>query len=133
MAAVMPETLSTEVLKFLQENIESVPHLEALLLLWQNVPTEWNAVDVAARIYVPLALSLSILDDLTRRRLTIRTGGEPLRYSFNREGAAAAIVPEVAAAYRHQLIAVSTFIHAKGPASVLAFARAFQIKGDHRT
>lgn len=125
----MPDPLSADVLRVLEENIDSVPHLEALLLLWQSRPREWHPAEVAARIYVPVGRAMSILDDLSRRGLAIK-GAIGAGFAFNVAGPAALQVPAVAAAYRDQLIAVSTFIHAKGPASVREFARAFQFKGD---
>lgn len=126
----MPDALSPEVLRFLEQNIDSVPHLEALLLLWQSLPAEWQPAEVAARIYVPTGRGLAILDDLARRGFAVKSETAAGGFAFNAAGPAAMQVPAVAAAYGNQLVAVSTFIHSKGPASILEFARAFQLKGN---
>ena len=42
----------SEVYEFIREHIESVPHLEALLLLWNSRPQPWSAENLTKRLYV---------------------------------------------------------------------------------
>ena len=38
------------VLQFLAERVDTVPQLEALLLLWENPQRQWSEEELAARI-----------------------------------------------------------------------------------
>jgi len=44
--------IPARVLQFLAERIDTVPQLEALLLLWENPQRQWSEEELAARIYV---------------------------------------------------------------------------------
>jgi hypothetical protein len=55
-----------EVLRFIERRIDSVPHLEALLLLWENPARTWTVGDISARVYVSLDQAQTLLRDLAR-------------------------------------------------------------------
>lgn len=119
-----------EVLRFILARIDTVPHLEALLLMWQNAASEWTEEQVASRIYVPVKTARVVLDDLVRQGL-VRHAGNGSAYRYDPEGdAAAQILPKVADAYSKHLVRIATLIHSKASASVREFARAFQIKNE---
>jgi hypothetical protein len=61
--------LPADVQKFLEDQIDTVPHMEALLLLWESAPNQWDADQIASRIYVPPEAATQILRDLARRKL----------------------------------------------------------------
>ena len=56
--------LPADVLRFIVERIDSVPHLEALLLLWGSGERRWNEAEVASRVYVPGDTARSVLQAL---------------------------------------------------------------------
>lgn len=119
-----------EVLNFIFENIDSVPHLEALLLIWQSGSDLWTAEQLAARIYVNAHRAQSILEDLTRRGMLIEQNDNgPYRFASEWD-AQRQLMPRLAKTYSRNLIGVTRMIHSKGSASVREFARAFQIKKD---
>jgi hypothetical protein len=116
-----------EVLAFVFENIDTVPHLEALLLIWQNASESWTADHLAARIYVTPPQAEGILGDLHKRGFVSQEDGPS--YRFAREwDAERLLMPRLAKTYSRNLIGVTRMIHSKGSASVREFARAFQIK-----
>lgn len=128
--------LPADVLRFIVERIDSVPHLEALLLLWGSGERRWNEAEVASRVYVPGDTARSVLQALAQRRL-IRAehGGEAgsgLLYVYDPawDEAAGGLMALVADTYRRQLVRVAKVIHAKASPSVQEFARAFQLKKD---
>ena len=41
------------VYEFIYHNIDSVPHLEALVLLWNSRPVWWTCEELASRLYIP--------------------------------------------------------------------------------
>jgi hypothetical protein len=121
--------IPNEVEQFLLAAIDTVPHLEALLLIFQNPSTVWSVEDLAARIYVDSAQASAVLEDLTRRRLITPVELSPPKYQFVAQSPdQTELLHKVAKAYRTQLVQVARFIHSKPSASVRDFARAFRLK-----
>lgn len=117
----------SEVHQFVLDQIESVPHLEALLLLWNSRPQPWTVQNLASRLYVSNDIVRMLLDDLTRRKLVVLEAGPPAAYRY---AAASMEQDQVIAAldelYRREVVRISTMIHSKPSSSVRAFARAFR-------
>jgi hypothetical protein len=122
----MPDRPPAQVLRFLQEQIDTVSQLEALLLMWQTSPDGWRVSDLAARIYVSTEETRKILRALAKRDLVREEEGETGIWRFNPQCHDAALLPEVSASYRIHLIFVSRLIHSKGSLAVREFARAFR-------
>ncbi len=116
------------VLQFILEHFETVPHLEAALLIWQNQSTEWTADLLAKRIYVSATVGRGILEDFTRQGMLRKQDTDASLYSYESAWDASGMLPRVADLYRRQLVHVTKSIHMKGSSSVRDFARAFQIK-----
>jgi hypothetical protein len=122
------EELDGEVLRFIDQYIDTVPHLEALLLLWQDAGTQWSIEQLAARIYVSPGVAKGILEDLLRHGM-VRASGTPALYGCDAEwDARRQLLRRVAETYSRHLRRVATLIHSKGPRSVRDFARAFRLK-----
>jgi hypothetical protein len=117
-----------QVLQFILERFETVPHLEAALLIWQNQSTTWTADLLASRIYVSAAIGRNILEDLARHGMLAKAAPAEITYTYDPAWEGGAMLPRVADLYRRQLVQVTKLIHSKGPSSVREFARAFQIK-----
>jgi hypothetical protein len=118
-----------QVLEFIAENIDSVPQLEALLLLWEGSGQSWSCEELAARIYVSPETCADVLRALQRRGLLAVEARDPERYRFDTtwdEGGER--MARIASAYRTNLVALTTFIHARAPRSLREFARAFDLK-----
>lgn len=126
----MADRLPPNVLRFLHDQIDSVPQLEALLLVWQSAPEGWREADLASRIYVSLEATQGILRTLAKRELVHDDGNGSGIWRFNLESVHAGVVPDVATSYRNHLILVSRFIHSKGSSAVREFARAFRFKDE---
>ena len=118
------------VLQFLAEKIDTVPQLEALLLLWENPGRAWSQGEISARIYVAAETAVSVLQALQRRQLISIEGEDAAQYRYEPSWDSAGLMEQVAAAYRRHLIPVATFIHSKASPSVREFARAFDLKKD---
>lgn len=115
-------------MQFVLEHIETVPHLEAMLLIWQNPSTPWTVTLLAQRIYVSPAVGRSVLEDLTQQGMLQRSESEATFLYDSRWDAERGMLPRIADLYRRQLVQVTKLIHSKGSSSVREFARAFQIK-----
>lgn len=115
-----------EVDRFILTSIDSVPHLEALLLLWQNPSEQWTVEDVAKRLWIDREDTRSILNDLARNRFLSVIVGELEQYRYRSDSGNDRILRGVADIYRQEMIRISTMIHAKPSSAVRAFARAFR-------
>ena len=120
----LPEDLAQLIL----EHIESVPHVEALMLVCENAPRAWSAVELRQRTYVSVERVQVILRDLQRRGfLEVTTQGEE-RYTLTESSEARSIALRIVDAYRRNVFQVSTLIHSRAPQAVREFARAFDIR-----
>ena len=115
-----------EVDRFILDSIDSVPHLEALLLVWQNPSEHWTVEDVAKRLWIDREDTRSILNDLARNQFLTAIAGEPEHYTYRADPGNDRILRGVADVYRQEMIRISTMIHAKPSSAVRAFARAFR-------
>ena len=124
--------LPQDALQFIAEQIDTVPHLEALLLLYKQPSEHWTVELTAARLYVSLEKAAQILRDLEQRHLIgKRPDASATEYVF--DGAwddSGQLMARVVMTYTRFLTPVTTIIHSKAPRSVLEFARAFELKKD---
>lgn len=121
---------NNDVDRFLLENIDTVPHLEALLLLRNSSPTAWSVEDMAERLFLVPGSAKEILNDLVRQHLILVVPGTSESYRYEPEPRLDRVIASVDFAYRRELVRISTLIHAKPSGAVREFARAFRIKKD---
>ena len=113
--------------KFILENMESVPHLEALMLLWNSRPVRWTCQELASRLYISPEKVNDVVRDLLGLRLVMESPGPKYSY-FPRSEDQDDMMLLVDAAHRRDLIRISTMIHSKTSSAVREFARAFRFK-----
>jgi hypothetical protein len=106
--------------------IDSIPELEAILLLRDYREQSWTAERAGARLYVSKAIAGHILAVLEDRGFFTKEG-EAYRYAPASPSLEQAI-DELADAYAHHLVDVTHLVHAKPSASVREFAAAFRFR-----
>jgi hypothetical protein len=117
------------VYEFIQENLDSVPQLEALMLLWNSRPVGWNCDELASRLYIPTEKVNGLLRDLVRMQLVAESQTDPPKYSyFPRSEEQNQLMHSIDTAYRRDLVRISTMIHSKASSAVREFARAFRFR-----
>jgi hypothetical protein len=115
-----------DVERFIVDEIDSVPHLEALLLLWRNAPNPCSAQQIAEQLYIPHGQGAAIAEDLHRRGLLAREGG---RFFYDtRSEERNRLLEGLDAMHRQELIRVSGIIHSKASPGIRAFADAFRFR-----
>jgi hypothetical protein len=117
--------------EFIELQIDSVPHLETLILLWNSRPVGWTAVELSSRLYVSPERAEDVLRDLLRVEIIQEIPGPPQKYSyFPRSKEQDDLMHEIDVAYRRDLVRISTMIHGKASSPIREFARAFRIRKD---
>ena len=115
------------ILQFIEEQIDSVSELEALLLLWQHRPNPWKTEDLAKRLYISADETRSILLDLKRKQLISAIAEEADSFRYDSESEQRdTLISRTEELYRRQIIRISTLIHSKPSSAVRDFARAFR-------
>jgi predicted ArsR family transcriptional regulator len=71
-----------DVYEFVLENFDSVPQMEALILLWNSRPVSRTREELASRLYVPLKQVEELLRDLVRTELIEESKARPTKYSY---------------------------------------------------
>jgi predicted ArsR family transcriptional regulator len=129
MAEETPHRKSVD--EFIAREMDTVPHLEALLLLWNSRPRQWTVEEMAAALYVSSGEARGVLQDLVRRKLAF-VGREPAdTYQYTSEtGELDTLIAAVEETYRQELIRISRMIHAKASPGLRDFADAFRLKKD---
>jgi predicted ArsR family transcriptional regulator len=122
------DPVRSQVDEFVLAEIESVPHLEALLLLWNSRPKQWSLEQMANALYISEEATHTILQDLIQRDLIKKDDSGS--YFYNSDFKHKTLIEELDKAYRRELLRITRMIHSKAPLSVREFARAFRFKKD---
>jgi DNA-binding IclR family transcriptional regulator len=118
------------VLDFVIKRIDTVTHLEALLIMSAEESRLWSVDDIAARVYVAKPSAAAVLHALQNQRLIASDdSGALYRFSPASDEERQTIL-QTAAAYRKHLVPIATLIHKKASDPVQEFARAFSLKKD---
>lgn len=115
--------------RFLVEHIDTVPQLEALLLVWNRRPKKWYCSEIAKALYIPLDLAKDVIRHLIDHGLLAKAEGGA--DAFEMQTASEEInwlVAGMDATYRRELVRVSNLIHEKASRAVRDFASAFRFK-----
>jgi hypothetical protein len=112
--------------RLIAEHIDTIPELEAILLLRQCRERDWSAAEAGQRLYVSAAVGSHILSVLAERGFLSRQD-QRFRYQpATRE--LESVVDHLAETYARQLVSVTRLVHGKPSASVRQFADAFRFR-----
>jgi hypothetical protein len=118
-----------DVKQFIIDKIDSVAELEGLLLLRGNPETEWDAGELARRLYTDEQQTAGILEHLySLGFLTVKEGKTSGFHYQPNSPKLAEIADRVAEAYSNYLIPVTNLIHSKPETKVQQFADAFKFR-----
>lgn len=124
------EETRLQVDQFILDEIDSVPHLEALLLVWSRRPKRWSTEEMARELYVQPERAAKILQDLVNRSLISESQEADADFFFYQPKSIDRdeLFEALDRIYRAEVVRVSTMIHAKASPAVRDFARAFRFK-----
>lgn len=120
-----------DVYRFVLLQIDTVPHLEALLILWRSRPQVFTEHELAAQLFIDHGKVREIAKDLARADLISMDGNAPQRYGYQQgNDRLDALIDALASLYRRELVSISHLIHTKAPSAARDFARAFKFTKD---
>jgi len=122
------EKLPEDIVQMILDRIDSVPHLEALMLIHEAAPRALTSAEIGARLYVSAGAADKILQDLQRHGLIV-AGPNAGSYLLSPQPDNLTEVSRLATTYRQNVSRVAGLIHARGSRSVREFAKAFDMKG----
>lgn len=123
-AGHIPEAVS----RLIADRIDSVPELEALLLLQRHKDRIWTATDAAQFLYVSVTVATYVLEILAGRGFFSHVG-QGYRY----QPATVELettVEALAMTYARHLIEVTNLIHSKPSVNLRELAEAFRVRKD---
>lgn len=121
----MTELFSDSVRRFVLTSIPTVPHMETLLLLWQEQGNDWSADAISRRLFIAPAHAREVADGLCQADL-FECGGDPKHYRCRRDPPSLAqLLGEVDLAYTRHLRPITALIHSNLDRKAARFAQAF--------
>lgn len=122
-----------DVAQFIQEKIDSIAQLEALLLLRGDPNATWSSSTLAQRLYTSEKETVDALERLCAGGLTVAVGSNPALYRYEPISPELRdLVDRTADVYSKHLVPVTNLIHSKPKTRVQEFADAFKIRKDDK-
>jgi hypothetical protein len=120
------EHIPAAVRRLIAERIDSVPELEAILLLREHTDHAWTADEAGRRLYVSTTVASHVLGVLCDRGFCVRNG-EGFIYQPE-SPALGGEVDQLADAYSRHLVEVTHLIHSKPSQNLRDFVDAFRLR-----
>ncbi len=125
------DVIPPEVRQFVLDRIDSVAHLEALLLLRSKPDEDWTCATVASRLYIDQRQTIDVLERLDAGGFVSASRKEIRVYRYHPASAdLARMVDRLAEIYAKHLVPVTNLIHSKPKTRVQEFADAFRLRKD---
>ncbi len=126
-----PYVIPDDIRRFLLKRIDSVAHLEALLLLRANPDMDWSEPAVAARLYLAPEEVSPLLSRLQADGFIMAADSPVIQYRYHPSSPElAAMADRVAEEYAKHLVPITKLIHDKPRLRIQEFADAFKLRKD---
>jgi hypothetical protein len=120
-----------DVAEFVIEKIDSVAHMEALLLLRRNSKEKWSIPGLSERLYVSRNRAAELLARLCAQGIVAADPGDRSLYQYRPNSPELhQILNRVADTYAKHLVSVTNLIHSRPRIRVQEFADAFKFRKD---
>jgi hypothetical protein len=111
---MIDDLIPDDIRQFIMVGIDSVAHLEALLLLRTGAHEKWGIPIVAKRLYITEEETAQVLGRLCEQGLLTMNGSEPPLFQYSPKSVELArMIDRVAEVYKKQLVPVTNLIHSK--------------------
>ena len=120
-----------DVAEFIIEKIDSVAHMEAILLLRRNPKEKWSIPVLSERLYVSRNQAAELLARLCAQGIVAADAGDRSLYQYQPNSPdLEQMLNRVADAYAKHLVPVTNLIHSRPRIRVQEFADAFKFRKD---
>jgi hypothetical protein len=128
----MSDEFPAEIAQFIDQHIESLAQLEALLLLRENPSRSWDAAEIAKALYITPDMAESLMADMGRRGFAQVVAPSDAKFSYRAiDPAVDRLVGELASVYQDRRVAVISMIYSKPLNKVQTFADAFRLRKEN--
>lgn len=125
----MPSRIPEDLRRFILTSIDSIAHLEALLLLRHHAHQKWACAQVAERIYISEPHAAALLAKLEARGFLVAEGLAPTEFSYHpKTEEMARAIDQLADSYSKYLVPVTNLVHQKSRRDITEMAEAFKLK-----
>lgn len=115
--------------QFILKRIDSVAHLEGLLLLRREPTGNWTDKELAKRLYISTHQAAAIMSRLWADGFVITRSTKPLTYTYRPASPELEQMADLLAdSFSKYLVPVTNLIHSKPTSRVQEFADAFKLK-----
>jgi hypothetical protein len=115
--------------QFIDQQIESLAQLEALLLLRKQPERGWDLEEIAKTLYLTPEMAAALMVELQRRGWAQAAQAPAVSFSFHSHGKETdALIDELGEIYQERRVAVITQIYSKPLNKVQTFADAFRLR-----
>lgn len=122
------QNLSENLKRFIKEQIQTVLRLEILLLLHNQQPRSFSAIEVASELNFEKEIAKDQLHALETIGVVVQANSEKPRYKYQPVNETLrSMVDRLAAAYSRQRISILSVILAEHPDRTRLFAEAFRM------
>jgi hypothetical protein len=123
---MIDDLIPEDIRQFIITGIDSVAHLEALLLLRTGVQEVWSIPVVAQRLYITEQETAQVLTRLCDQGLISINGSDPRLFQYHPQSAELArMIDRVAEVYKTHLVPVTNLIHSKPHTRIQELADSF--------
>ncbi|HVK56816.1 MAG TPA: hypothetical protein VM532_17535 [Burkholderiales bacterium] len=126
--SMVDNPIPPDIQEFILKHIDSISHMEALLLLWRSPDVSWDIGSITQRLYVTEKNARAVLTRLHGLGL-VAESNETYRYQPSLENAEA-MIDRLAQLYATHLIPITNLIHSKPSRRIQEFADAFNLRKD---
>jgi hypothetical protein len=122
------DVIPQDVKDFILQNIDSIAHMEGLILVRGDPGKEWDADSISRTLFIGQEKAAELLLDMTKRGFFTRMENKT-HYRYNPQPAEREqLMGRVADTYRKYLLPVTHLIHSASQTRVQQFADAFILK-----
>ena len=122
--------ITTDIERFIHDNINSVEQLEVLLLLFSPPQKEWSAVEASQKLCRQPDSVAARLEDLRDRGILSVRAEAQLLYRYVSSASQDAVIRGLERAYEVRKDAVIRLIFTRLPDTLRVFSDAFRIRRD---